>query len=988
MTAFRASARTVDLLGRQQIAGVPTAISELFKNAHDAYAQHARVDFMRPTSTLILRDDGIGMTHDEFVSRWLTLGTDSKAAGASKLPPRPSRAEARPVLGEKGIGRLAIASIGPQALVVSRPDPSAHGGPGVLALLNWTFFEIPGINLDQVPVPTQELPGSAAIPRDAVSRLRQQLVEAAERHAPEKLRTRILEELQLLPDDLHDLLTGLAPLSPEHPSTHGTSFVVVPAQESIAADLDKERGEWGASAIKRTLSGFADTITSNLPPAMTTAFVDHRASDDVVDVIGESEFFTAGEFAIADHHIAGRFDEFGQFQGTVTVFGGKPKPHVVPWTPARGRHTKCGPFEIELAVVQGERTESNLDRQTWVQLTRKMDAIGGLYIYRDGIRVLPYGNADSDFLEIERNRTKKADRYYFSYRRMFGVVTLATPRNGALQEKAGREGFLDNAAYRQFREILMGFFKATAYDFFAPEGGEASDYHETREELRAARAAQEKRDRHKNARRRKYVQQIDEAFDDLAAGTPDREAQAILEQLDKRLGDALVLEDPASAAEAFVTAEIAARTQLQALRSRYRVAAPRGIGLSRTAKNSAAAYLREFARVDSEVFEPTRLLIGETTDARSREFRDVLSRRMHLDRFIDEIGARARAEVAGAAGDVRRVAAEIQAGVADLAQASRRAVDQVIAQAQAEGARFDVSATEELAFAQEQARLEEAILTAASEELELLRALAAQLSTVPLARGDGEDSALTALTISEQDDERRLALEERSDVDLEMATQGLAIQVVNHEFAHSIGAVRASLRRLATWADSNPPLVPVYQDLRASFDHLDGYLRIFTPLQRRLNRRRETITGAQVHTYLESVFRRTLDLQPVEDAAAPELLASEAFLQFEFVGYRSTFYPVFVNLVDNALYWCVQHSSQPAVSLDIRGGRMVVSDNGPGIDPRHQESIFDMGWTLKPGGRGAGLSICRQVLRAESWDLDVTDSSEGAAFALTPPAVE
>ena len=40
MARFRTRARTVDMLGRQQIAGIPTAISELFKNAHDAYADH------------------------------------------------------------------------------------------------------------------------------------------------------------------------------------------------------------------------------------------------------------------------------------------------------------------------------------------------------------------------------------------------------------------------------------------------------------------------------------------------------------------------------------------------------------------------------------------------------------------------------------------------------------------------------------------------------------------------------------------------------------------------------------------------------------------------------------------------------------------------------------------------------------------------------------------------------------------------------------
>lgn len=45
MATFRTRARTVDMLGRQQIAGVPNAISELFKNAHDAYADHVEIDY-------------------------------------------------------------------------------------------------------------------------------------------------------------------------------------------------------------------------------------------------------------------------------------------------------------------------------------------------------------------------------------------------------------------------------------------------------------------------------------------------------------------------------------------------------------------------------------------------------------------------------------------------------------------------------------------------------------------------------------------------------------------------------------------------------------------------------------------------------------------------------------------------------------------------------------------------------------------------------
>jgi hypothetical protein len=45
MSKITVRARAVDMLGRQQIAGIPTAIHELFKNAHDAYAHKVDVDF-------------------------------------------------------------------------------------------------------------------------------------------------------------------------------------------------------------------------------------------------------------------------------------------------------------------------------------------------------------------------------------------------------------------------------------------------------------------------------------------------------------------------------------------------------------------------------------------------------------------------------------------------------------------------------------------------------------------------------------------------------------------------------------------------------------------------------------------------------------------------------------------------------------------------------------------------------------------------------
>ena len=93
---FQTRARTLDHLGREQIADVPTAISELWKNAYDAYATQVNMslydggdsDSQRELTkpVVVISDDGHGMSYDEFVSKWLVIGTETKLFGAETSP--------------------------------------------------------------------------------------------------------------------------------------------------------------------------------------------------------------------------------------------------------------------------------------------------------------------------------------------------------------------------------------------------------------------------------------------------------------------------------------------------------------------------------------------------------------------------------------------------------------------------------------------------------------------------------------------------------------------------------------------------------------------------------------------------------------------------------------------------------------------------------------------------------------------------------------
>ena len=161
--AFQTRARTVDHLGREQIADCPTAISELWKNAFDAYARTVELNIYggaEPVAAVV--DDGHGMSREEFEQHWLVVGTESKvtrhgtpSADRNGLKPRPRQ-------GQKGIGRLSCANLGPLLLLVSKRSDT----PFVACLMDWRLFENPFLNLSDIRMPVIEfdVPGTTLQP--------------------------------------------------------------------------------------------------------------------------------------------------------------------------------------------------------------------------------------------------------------------------------------------------------------------------------------------------------------------------------------------------------------------------------------------------------------------------------------------------------------------------------------------------------------------------------------------------------------------------------------------------------------------------------------------------------------------------------------------------------------------------------------------------------------------------------------------------------
>ncbi|WP_047692285.1 ATP-binding protein [Kocuria sp. ZOR0020] len=974
MAEFKTSARAVDMLGRQQIAGIPSAISELFKNAHDAYAERAEADFIRFKDAFVIRDDGDGMSRQDFEGRWLTLGTSSKSAQSSTVQAHPG--PKRAILGEKGIGRLAIAAIGPQTLVITK----ARGHRRVVSLIHWGVFELSHADLSQLAVPVEELsegesPDVQSMGSRILSNLRELvtvddegLYERIEKDIARWSKTDIVEIARMAGFDLATFDAG-------------TAFIILPTSPDLEADLEPPTPK-EAAPLLRTLIGFANTMTpGHSAPELRTVFRDHHAPDNIRDLIDEQEFFTVEEFLNADHHFQGQFDEYGQFTGTVSIFGGDPIPFPLAWPAARGVKTQCGPFKLNLAYIQGRAKQSRLDPNDYFLIIEKLDRYGGLYIYRDGIRVLPYGDSRFDWLDVELRRTKSASDHFFSYRRMFGAVEISREANSLLREKAGREGFATNEAYRQFRAILQNFLLQVAAEFFREGGAQAEIYEEGRlanERMEKARRARSKQVR---VRRSEYSAALDKFFDAVDTQAPEARVQEIRAGILAAIETAKRDDSAAAAADRLVRAELAARTQLRELTSDLQVKRPRGVALSADLSRRSVAYEAARSEVLSSVVEPAEREIESVLGEAGLALDAALHRRLRLDQAIGQAVSESRAIAGQARQDLSGRANAVASQAKDVARDAHRALEDVAVGVLQEASATDVSSMTDNAFTLLRNSLEGRVRSMAVAQVEELNAISEQLRAVAWSsEGDGNDR-ISLLDQVEQLEARVEALTDRAAQDFELVQIGMAVNIVTHEFENSIKSVRDNLRRLRSWAQQNAGLRPLYTDLRVSFDHLDGYLKLFTPLHRRLYREPVEIRGVDVQRYLHDVFEKRLLDQGIT------LSISEAFEGMRIRMYPSTLYPVIVNLIDNAAYWLSRYTGDRVIYLDKKPGVITVTDSGTGISLGDEEAVFEQGFSRKPAGSGYGLFVARQVLRRDGADITLAApvADRGARFEIILP---
>jgi signal transduction histidine kinase len=213
----------------------------------------------------------------------------------------------------------------------------------------------------------------------------------------------------------------------------------------------------------------------------------------------------------------------------------------------------------------------------------------------------------------------------------------------------------------------------------------------------------------------------------------------------------------------------------------------------------------------------------------------------------------------------------------------------------------------------------------------------------------------------------------------ELAQLGIAVEIAGHELETYDATIGDGLNRMP----DNVKQSRAFLQLKASYVNMSDKLRYLAPLKLSGDRIQEWITGEYIHEYVSGFF----DMQIKERKI--DLIPSSDFLKFKIFDLPSRILPVFINLVNNSIYWVGQQEGVKIIRLSVEKGKIFVSDNGPGVSDLDIGSLFTLFFTKKiRDGRGVGLYLCRSNLAAGGHRIEyVSNPAEkienGANFGIT-----
>ena len=184
-----------------------------------------------------------------------------------------------------------------------------------------------------------------------------------------------------------------------------------------------------------------------------------------------------------------------------------------------------------------------------------------------------------------------------------------------------------------------------------------------------------------------------------------------------------------------------------------------------------------------------------------------------------------------------------------------------------------------------------------------------------------------------------------------MAQSGIAVELIGHELEEMAQETESNFGRMP----DNCKKSAAYKRAFNGFASLVDRFRFLSPFSVTSYRSRQEITGKEIAEFVSDFFGRRFENAEVD------FKVTKSFESISFTDLPSRIYPVFINLVNNSMYW-LKFAKKKQIRLDMKDGLVIIADSGPGVDRDDIESLFQMFFTKRPQGRGIGLYLSQANL--------------------------
>lgn len=439
---IRPYARLLTMLGDQLIKNEQIAVTELIKNSYDADAEWVKISFVNfgknfkvlPESKIIIEDNGEGMFKEVIKSSWMNPATPNKYSPNGEI--RRSTSGKRIIQGEKGIGRFAMLKLGRNITLTTRPKEKESEYIVNFDLSDYDdeFIQFKGnvsneIFLDELDFSLQEREPSYFINREVI--IKGKKFDSSHNNHGTKIEISNLrgswseKKLKELSDSFINFSSIFESEVKEENDEEIDEMLItlfVDSKELIEKTNPKTllHNLLNQKTVLRIRKGHYDSKKGIFSYFLNDNFKQVSVQDNI-DLRGIKLFKDNFIIGPESHQIS----DFGDFDFDFYIFDFN----------AKG----SSPYALSPA------------QKTLVRNHR-------VYLLRDGIRVLPYGDPDDDWLQIDMDRGTISAGAFFSNDQIVGRVRISKFGNPHLRDKTNREGLIEDGLYlKDFTCLIRSF---------------------------------------------------------------------------------------------------------------------------------------------------------------------------------------------------------------------------------------------------------------------------------------------------------------------------------------------------------------------------------------------------------------------------------------------------------------------------------------------------------------------------------------------------